>query len=52
MAAEVNGEAAPPSFESVSEIDDNPFNILGVDSSASDDEIKAAYRKLVLKYVP
>jgi curved DNA-binding protein CbpA len=36
----------PPSFETVQ---DDPFAILGLDSTASDEEIKSAYRKLVLK---
>lgn len=30
----------------------DPFEILGVDSSATDKEIKKAYRQLSLKYHP
>jgi DnaJ-domain-containing protein 1 len=38
----------PPTFDAVS---DDPFTVLGLSSTATDDEIKAAYRKLVLKCV-
>jgi molecular chaperone DnaJ len=31
---------------------DDPYKVLGVSSNASDDEIKAAYRRLVKKYHP
>ena len=30
----------------------NPYEILGISPSASDDEVKAAYKKLVKKYHP
>ena len=30
----------------------DPFTVLGVSSSATEDEIKAAYRKLAKKYHP
>jgi DnaJ-domain-containing protein 1 len=38
----------PPTFDAVS---DDPFTVLGLSPTATDDEIKAAYRKLVLKCV-
>ena len=30
----------------------NPYDVLGINSSASDDEVKEAYRNLVTKYHP
>ena len=30
----------------------NPYHVLGVSESATDEEVKAAYRKMVKKYHP
>jgi DnaJ-domain-containing protein 1 len=47
MSSEVLDDPPPP-FEAV---ESDPFEVLGVDKAATDEEIKAAYRKLVLKCV-
>ena len=30
----------------------DPYKVLGIDSSATDDEVKKAYRKMAMKYHP
>jgi len=38
--------------ELTKQMDRDPFSVIGVDASASDDEIKLAYRKRVRAYHP
>ena len=33
-------------------VDNGPYAVLGIDSNATDDEVKKAYRRLAMKYHP